>query len=87
MHEASLMRDLLHRIEAVSGAEHARRVTGLKVWLGALSHFSAEHFAEHFTRMSQGTTVEGARLHITVSADIGHTNAQDVLIESIEVES
>lgn len=87
MHEASLMRDLLQRIEAVALAEEARRITGLKVWLGALSHFSAEHFAEHFAQMSQGTTVEGAQLHITVSADIGHTNAQDVLIESIEVES
>ncbi len=87
MHEASLMRDLVRRIAAIARAEEARRVTVLRIWLGALSHFSAEHFAEHFARVSQGTIVEGARLDVTVSADPGHARAQDVLIESIEVES
>ncbi len=87
MHEALLIRDLFRRIEAIAKAEQARRVTGLSVWLGALSHLSAEHFAEHFAQTSRGTIAEGARLQITVSADPVHVNAQDVLIESVEVET
>jgi hydrogenase nickel incorporation protein HypA/HybF len=87
MHEASLIVDLLRRIEAVAAAEHARRVTGVTIWLGALSHLSPEHFAEHFAQESPGTIAEGARLSITASDDPGHANAQDVLIESVEVES
>ena len=87
MHEVALMRDLMRRIEGVASAEKARRVTGLKVWLGALSHFSAEHFAEHFAEASRGTIAEGARLAVTVSDDIGHPEAQGVRIESIDVEA
>lgn len=87
MHEAFLMRDLLRRIEAVARTEHARRVTGLSVRLGALSHFSPGHFAEHFEAASRGTIAEGARLAVTVCDDIGHADAQGVVIESVEVEA
>jgi hydrogenase nickel incorporation protein HypA/HybF len=87
MHEASLMRDLLCRIDAIARAELARRITTVSVWLGALSHCSAEHFAEHFARASSGTIAEGAQLRVTVSADLDHANAQEVLVDSIEVES
>lgn len=87
MHEAALMRDLMRRIEAVARAEEARRVTGLSVRLGALSHFSPEHFAEHFAAASRGTIAEGARLDVTVSDDIRHPDAQGVVIESVEVEA
>ncbi|MBO0737521.1 MAG: hydrogenase maturation nickel metallochaperone HypA [Alphaproteobacteria bacterium] len=87
MHEASLMSKLLSRVDAVARAEGAPRVTALSVWLGALSHFSAEHFVEHFGRASRDTIAEGAQLRVTVSADPAHPNAQDVLIESVEVEA
>lgn len=87
MHEAWLMRDLLRRIEAVARAEHAHRITGLSVWLGALSHFSPEHFADHFETASRGTMAEGARLVVRVCDDIGHADAQGVVIESVEVEA
>ena len=86
MHEASLMRGLLRRVEELARAEAARRVTGIAVWLGALSHFSAEHFAEHFGSASRGTIAEGARLAITLSDDIAHPDAQSVRVESLEVE-
>jgi hydrogenase nickel incorporation protein HypA/HybF len=87
MHEASLMRGLLRRIDAIARAERARRVTGLSVWLGALTHMTPEHFTEHFARASQGTLAQGARLQVTASADLDHANAQDILIESVEVET
>jgi len=38
MHETALVRDVVHRINDLARATGARRVTGAKVWLGALSH-------------------------------------------------
>lgn len=87
MHEASLLSGLMRRIGEIAAAEGVRRITGVSVWLGALSHMSAEHFAEHFNRAASGTLAEGARLYVTVSADERHERAQDVLLESVEVET
>lgn len=86
MHEASLMTDLMRRIEEIARAENAQRVVGVSVWLGALSHMSEAHFVEHFERAAAGTLAEGAQLEITVSADTGHANAQDLVLESIELD-
>lgn len=87
MHEASLIADLMHRIDEVAQAEGARRVVGVSVWLGALSHMSEAHFVEHFEHAAAGTIAEGARLDIRLSADTGHPNAQSLMLESVEVES
>ncbi len=86
MHEASLMTDLMRMIDEVAQAERARRVVGVSVWLGALSHMSAEHLAEHFKHAAGGTMAEGARLTVTISSDVHHANAQDILLENVEVE-
>lgn len=87
MHEASLMTSLMRRIEAAAAIEGARRVVGVTVRLGALSHMSAEHFADHFERAAGGTIAEGARLEVTVSRDTQSAEAQDIRLESIEVET
>jgi len=86
MHEASVMAGLMRRIDEAAKAERAKKIVGLSVWIGALSHMSAEHFAEHFERAAAGSVAEGARLNLTVSPDIGHANAQDILLEKIELE-
>lgn len=86
MHETSLINSLLRQIDAAAAAERAERVVGVAVWLGALSHMSAEHFAEHFERAAAGTRAEGARLDVTTSDDVDHPEAQNVLLESLEVE-
>lgn len=87
MHEASLTTDLLRRIAEIATAEKAVRVAQVSVWLGALSHMSAAHFAEHFERAAAGTIAEGADLRVTVSDDIGHAQAQDIVLESVELET
>jgi hydrogenase nickel incorporation protein HypA/HybF len=87
MHEASLIANLMNRIDEIARSEGAKRVVGVSVWLGALSHMSQAHFAEHFERAAAGTVAEGARLDVTVSTDSGHKNAQDLLLESVDVES
>ncbi len=87
MHEASLMTGLMRRIDEIGAAEGARRIVGVSVWLGALSHMSAEHFTDHFREASSGTIAEGARLDIDVSDDTADANAQDILLRSVEVEA
>jgi hydrogenase nickel incorporation protein HypA/HybF len=86
MHEASLMSGLMRRIDEVAKAEGAIRIVGVSVWIGALSHMSAEHFAEHFERAAAGSVAEGARLDVTVSGDAAHANAQDILLEKVDLE-
>jgi len=87
MHEASLMRSLMRKIDALAAAEGASRVTTVRVWLGALSHMSAAHFQEHFEQVSTATLADGASLEIEESTDIDDPNAQDLLLRSIEVET
>lgn len=87
MHEAALMTNLMRQIADIAKGEHARRVTRVSVWLGALSHFSTEHFGEHFEHASGGTLAEGARLNVTVSDDLRDADAQEVVLKSVEVET
>ena len=87
MHEASLMRSLMQKIDSLAAAEGAVRVTTVRVWLGALSHMSAGHFQEHFAQASKKTIAAGASLEIEESTDIGDPNAQQLLLRSIEVET
>jgi hydrogenase nickel incorporation protein HypA/HybF len=86
MHEAHLIADLMRRIDRVADETSARRITGVRVWLGALSHLSADHFTEHFVRAAAGTKAQGARLDITVCDDMNHADAQGIVLKSVEVE-
>ncbi|KAA0230849.1 hydrogenase maturation nickel metallochaperone HypA [candidate division KSB1 bacterium] len=86
MHEFSLMADLMRKIESVARVPHARRVLGVKVKLGALSHMSPDHFREHFVHASRGTIAENAHLDIEVSNDFTDSHAQEIILESVEVD-
>ncbi len=87
MHEQALMKDVMREIEEVARAGGATRVTRVGVRLGALSHFSAEHFREHFVDASRDTVAEGAEVDAVVERDIDDPRAADVVLESVEVES
>ncbi|MCK5285551.1 MAG: hydrogenase maturation nickel metallochaperone HypA [Alphaproteobacteria bacterium] len=87
MHEFSLMADLLKKIEAISKEQDGAPVTRVKVWLGALSHITPEHFAEHFTEGTKGTIANGAKLDVEMSEDTKDPNAQDILLKSIDVKT
>ena len=86
MHEASLMKNLMGKIEQLAREQNAARVTRVGVKLGALSHFSPEHFREHFEHAARGTVAEGALLDIELLTDISDPRAQDVLLDSADVE-
>jgi hydrogenase nickel incorporation protein HypA/HybF len=87
MHEHALMADLMRQILKTAEAEKARRVTGVSVWLGALSHMSPGHFAEHFAHAAAGTIAEGAEVDAASSDDIHDPHAVDVLLKGVEVET
>lgn len=86
MHETGIVRDLVRRMEAAARDAKAIRVTGVAVWLGALSQFSPEHFREHFVDESRGSLAEGAELSIEVSSDVAHPHAQDVMMHSLRLD-
>jgi hydrogenase nickel incorporation protein HypA/HybF len=85
MHEASLMNDLMRKIEAVAREQKAATVLGVSVRMGALSHMSADHFREHFAVASRGTVAEGAELNVEVLTDLNDPHAQEILLESMEI--
>jgi hydrogenase nickel incorporation protein HypA/HybF len=85
MHERSLIAGLVRRIDEICRVEHAERATRVTVRLGALSHISAEHFREHFEREAAGCAA-GAVLEVLVDADPSGPHAQEVVLESVEVE-
>jgi hydrogenase nickel incorporation protein HypA/HybF len=86
MHETALVRDVVRRIEDLAHATGARRVIGVRVWVGALSHLSAEHFREHYAIEAQDSVAASATLSIEVSSDLGHPHAQHVRLESIDLD-
>jgi hydrogenase nickel incorporation protein HypA/HybF len=86
MHEQSLMTDLMRKIESVVQDNEAKKVASLKIRLGALSHISPEHFKEHFVQASKGTAAESARLDVVVQGDLDDPNAQEIMLESLELE-
>ena len=86
MHETALVRDVVRRIEDLGHATGARRITGAKVWIGALSHLSAEHFREHYALEAQGSIAARAILTIEASSDLDHPDAQRVRLESVDLD-
>ena len=86
MHEFSLINDLMWKIDAIAREQGARRVVGVKVRLGALSHISPDHFREHFGAAATGTIAEAARLDIETLREERDPHAQGILLDSVEVE-
>ena len=87
MHERALMDDVMRKVDAVAQENGAIRVTRIGVRLGALSHFTPEHFREHFVDASRGTLAEGAAVDAVVETDLSDPDAAGVVLESVEVES
>jgi hydrogenase nickel incorporation protein HypA/HybF len=80
------MRDVVGRVELIARQEGATRVTLVRVRLGALSHFTPEHFREHFEDAARGTVADGAAVVAALDDDITDPLAGDVVLETVEVE-
>jgi hydrogenase nickel incorporation protein HypA/HybF len=85
VHDRALMGDLVRKVLDVAAAERATRVTRIRVRLGALSHFTPEHFREHWGDAARGTLAEGSRVEATMDRDAGAEAAQGVVLESVEL--
>lgn len=86
MHEHALMRDVMRKLEEVAGAEDGR-IVRVRVRLGALSHFTPEHFREHFEDVAPGTRAAGAVVDAWVDGDTSAPHAGGVVVESVDVET
>jgi hydrogenase nickel incorporation protein HypA/HybF len=86
MHETALVRDVIRRIDDLARSTGARRVVRVRVWLGALSHLSAEHFREHYAIEARDTPAAEAIVEIEASSDPGHPQAQLLRLESVDLE-
>jgi len=80
------MIDVMRKIEEVAAAQGATRVSRVGVRLGPLSHFTVEPFGEHFVDASRGTIAEGAEVDAVLDGDVTGPHAQEVVLESVEVE-
>lgn len=86
MHEHSLLNDLMGKIDQVVREHEAESATKVTVKLGAFSHISPEHFREHFDQAKPGTVAEKAELVVYASDDESDPMAQEMILESLEVE-
>jgi hydrogenase nickel incorporation protein HypA/HybF len=86
VHERALMDDLMRKIVSVAHENGGVRIVRVTVRLGALSHFTPEHFREHFVDASRGTLAQGAEVEAVLEDDVHAPNADGVVLESVEVE-
>jgi hydrogenase nickel incorporation protein HypA/HybF len=86
VHERKVMEDLVREIERRAAQAGGQRVTRIRVRLGALSHFTPEHFREHFEDASRGTVAEQARIETELGTDPTEPAAQGVVLEELDIE-
>ena len=85
MHEFSLLKDLLQKIESIAQENGSDQVISVRVKLGALAHISPSHLREHFDQAVVGTVAEGARLDIEVLQNEHDPHAQEIILDSVEI--
>lgn len=86
MHELSLFADMMNKVHQIVVENQAQRATRISVELGALSQISPSHFREHFDEAKKGTVAENAQLEVFQNEDPNDPNAQEMILQSIEVE-
>jgi hydrogenase nickel incorporation protein HypA/HybF len=84
MHEVSLVSGLIAQLERIAREQGC--ITGVKVRLGALAHVSPEHFRWHFSQAARGTALERVRVDLEALTDVHDPQAQDIVVESVEIE-
>jgi len=88
MSEAGLARDLIRRAEDLALAEGARRVTAVRVRIGALAGVTGDDLRAHFAQEARGTMAEGATVEVVAGPNGEGTPADphsmDLLLVGIE---
>jgi hydrogenase nickel incorporation protein HypA/HybF len=84
MHEAALLRDLVRAVDATAADQRLRRVTCVRLRVGALSHLTPLALSERWPAAAAGTVAEAARVEVEVSTDLDDPRAQGVVLVAIE---
>lgn len=87
MHEEAMLRDLVRKAEEVARGAAPAHVTRVRLWVGARSHLGGPELKERWTNAVAGTTLSGAEVEIETSPDRADTNAERVILRSLDVES
>lgn len=87
MHEHSLMKNLVRRVEEVVRAEGALRAVAVRLRVGAGAHLTPDHLREHFVIAARGTAAEGAELELAPLEGPADPLAPDIVLESVSVEA
>jgi hydrogenase nickel incorporation protein HypA/HybF len=86
MHEEALLREIREKIVEVAKANGAKRVTKVRLWIGALSEIPGDHMKEEWPRTVDGTIAEGATLDVESSKDIHDPRASDIIVTSLDID-
>ncbi len=84
MHEEALFAGLTRKVEEVAREHQIRRVTRVRLWVGALSHLTEEGMRRRWELEVPGTIAEGATLIVETSSDLSDPRAGDVLLKSLD---
>ena len=75
MHEGALTEDLFEHVMIHAKESHARRVTRIKVTIGALSDATAESITLYFNALAEGSIAEKASLEFETAPGTAKCNA------------
>ena len=85
MHEGALTEDLFEHVLIHAKEANARRVTRVKVTIGALSDATPDSIEFYFDALAPGTLAEGAALEFESAPGTAHCNACDKEFEIAEL--
>ena len=87
MHEFSLLKGIMQKLDQISAQEGGARIAVVRVTIGALAHISPDHFREHFEHAAKGGVADGATLEILENMGKDDPMAQEIVLESVDVEA
>ncbi|HXY12693.1 MAG TPA: hydrogenase/urease maturation nickel metallochaperone HypA [Thermoplasmata archaeon] len=86
MHEEAMLRDVVRRAQDVARSEGGRRVTRVRLWVGARSHLGGPELTARWAHAVTGTALAGASVEVELSRDANDPNAETVMLRSLDVE-
>ncbi len=86
MHESGLIRNLMKQVESLAKENNAQCVSKVVVRVGALTPYSNESVISHFEEAKTGSVASEASIEVIRDSEILSPTAQDLVIDSIEVE-
>lgn len=86
MHEEALLKDLRRKLEELGRRESVDRITGVRLWVGALAHVPEETLRRRWAETVRGTVAEGSRLEVETSDDLADPRAAGIVLLQIDVD-